>query len=167
MDAWRTFIPISCNAAAAYTTFISKSSKFSANDKALFITADGGGSNSTRCRLWKTELQALADEIGIPIEVSHFPPGTSKWNKIEHRLFAMISKNWAGKPLISVETIVSLIGSTTTKTGLKVICKVDKNHYETGLKVSDADFDNIDIEYLNVGTSNKWNYIIRGFKLLN
>ena len=133
----------------------------------LYITCDGGGSNASNSRLFKMEIASLATEIGLPIQVSHFPPGTSKWNKIEHRLFAMISKNWAGKPLVSVETIVSLIGSTTTKTGLKVICKVDKNHYETGLKVSDADFDSIDIEYINIGTSNKWNYIIRGFKLLN
>ena len=130
----------------------------------IYITCDGGGSNSSRSRLFKMELASLVNEIGIPIQVSHFPPGTSKWNKVEHRLFAMISKNWAGKPLVSVATVVSLIGSTTTTTGLKVICKVDENHYETGIKTSDAEFEKIDIEYIEVGTSNNWNYIIRGFQ---
>ena len=130
----------------------------------IYITCDGGGSNSSRSRLFKMELASLVEEIGIPIQVSHFPPGTSKWNKVEHRLFAMISKNWAGKPLISVAAVMSLIGSTTTTTGLKVICKVDENHYATGRKIDDAEYEKIDIEYIEVGTSNNWNYIIRGFR---
>src|SRR5436309_10567595 len=88
------------------------------NAERLLITADGGGSNGARVRLWKVELQKLADELGIPISVSHFPPGTSKWNKIEHRLFSFITQNWRGKPLVSHEVIVSLIASTTTEKGL-------------------------------------------------
>lgn len=128
----------------------------------IYITADGGGSNGSRNRLWKVELAKLAEETGLEIEVSHFPPGTSKWNKVEHRLFSYISKNWAGKPLISIETVIELIGSTTTKTGLKVICKEDKNIYEAGIKVGDEELDSIDIKYC--GPNKKWNYIIRGFK---
>ena len=100
--------------------------------KRLYINCDGGGSNSSRRWVWKYQLQLLANKTGLEIEVSHFPPGTSKWNKVEHRLFCYISKNWQGQPLIDIETIVSLIGSTTTKKGLKVICKVDNNTYETG-----------------------------------
>jgi len=91
----------------------------------LMITADGGGSNGSRVRLWKFELQKLADELGIPIRISHFPPGTSKWNKIEHRLFSYISLNWRGKPLVSHEVIVNLIAATTTRKGLKVRAKLD------------------------------------------
>ena len=102
----------------------------------LLITADGGGSNGSRVRLWKVELQQLADELGIPIIVSHFPPGTSKWNKIEHRLFSFISQNWRGKPLISHEVIVNLIAATTTTTGLKVRAELDTSVYPVGRKVS-------------------------------
>lgn len=128
----------------------------------IYITADGGGSNGSRNKLWKLQLANLAAETGLEIEVSHFPPGTSKWNKIEHRLFCFISKNWSGKPLIDIETIVSLIGSTSTKSGLKVVCDVDKRIYSTGIKVDDEQFDNIDIEFLGPNTG--WNYVIRGFK---
>jgi len=109
--------------------------------KNLLITADGGGSNSSRSRLWKKELQQFASETGLKIKVCHFPPGTSKWNKIEHRLFSFISKNWRGKPLESLEVIVSLIANTTTEKGLKVGALADKKEYEKGLKVSDKEVD--------------------------
>jgi len=105
----------------------------------LMITADSGGSNGARVRLWKAELQKFANETGLEIQVSHFPPGTNKWNKIEHRLFSAISLNWRGRPLINHEVIISLIESTTTKTGLKVHAALDTNHYPKGIKVSDAD----------------------------
>ena len=105
--------------------------------KRLLITADSGGSNGARVRLWKWELQKLADEIGLEISVCHFPPGTSKWNKIEHRLFSFISQNWRGKPLISHEVIINLIAATTTASGLAVKSKLDTNTYPAGLKVSD------------------------------
>ena len=107
----------------------------------LLITADGGGSNGSRVRLWKLELQRLADETGLEIAVCHFPPGTSKWNKIEHRLFSFISQNWRGKPLVSHEVIVNLIAATTTKTGLKVACELDRNSYPSGIKVSKKEMD--------------------------
>jgi hypothetical protein len=103
----------------------------------LLITADGGGSNSHRSRLWKVALQELADQIDLKLQVCHFPPGTSKWNKIEHRLFSYITQNWRGKPLVSRQAIVNLIASTTTKTGLIVRAALDTNHYDTGIKVSD------------------------------
>jgi hypothetical protein len=105
----------------------------------LLITADGGGSNGSRVRLWKMELQRLADETGLVIGVSHFPPGTSKWNKIEHRLFSFISKNWRGQPLTSLKVIVNLIGGTTTKTGLKVHAEIDAATHSAGVKVSDSE----------------------------
>jgi hypothetical protein len=103
----------------------------------LTITADCGGSNGNRTRLWKTELQKLADQTGLAIQVCHFPPGTSKWNKIEHRLFSFISKNWRGKPLTSLEVIINLIGAATTRTGLEVYARLDQNTYPKGIKVSD------------------------------
>ena len=131
------------------------------NATKLYVTADGGGSNGSRNRLWKLELAKLAQEIRIPIEVSHLPPGTSKWNKIEHRLFCYISKTWAGKPLIDVLTVVKLIGSTTTSKGLKVVCDVDERVYPVGVKVTDKQFDKIDIELLDL--NHGWNYIIHGF----
>ena len=127
--------------------------------KRLYINCDGGGSNSSRRWVWKYQLQQLANKTGLEIEVSHFPPGTSKWNKVEHRLFCYISKNWQGQPLIDIETIVSLIGSTTTKKGLKVICQVDNNVYETGKKISEEEKESINIEFLEPFT--QWNYIIR------
>src|SRR5208282_577130 len=105
----------------------------------LLITADGGGSNGSRLRLWKLELQRLADETGLAIAVSHFPPGTSKWNKIEHRLFSFISKNWRGQPLTSLKVIVSLIAGTTTRKGLKVHAEVDTRSYPAGIKVPDTE----------------------------
>ena len=105
----------------------------------MLITADGGGSNSSRCRLWKVCLQGLADDLGMRLVVCHFPPGTSKWNKIEHRLFSFITQNWRGRPLISREAVVSLIASTTTRTGLVVKAALDTNHYETAIKVTDAE----------------------------
>ena len=105
--------------------------------KRLLITADSGGSNGARVRLWKWELQQLADETGIEISVCHFPPGTSKWNKVEHRLFSFISQNWRGKPLISHEVIIHLIAATTSKTGLAVKSKLDSNTYPAGIKISD------------------------------
>ena len=105
----------------------------------LLITADGGGSNSSRSRLWKVALQGLADQLDMKLRVCHFPPGTSKWNKIEHRLFSYITSNWRGQPLVSLQTIVQLIASTTTKTGLTVQAAVDTNTYETGIKVTDEE----------------------------
>jgi hypothetical protein len=103
----------------------------------LLITADGGGSNGSRCRLWKVEVQRLADELGFPIAVCHFPPGTSKWNKIEHRLVCHITENWRGRPLINHEVIVSLIANTTTKAGLRIKAELDAGQYPTGVKVTD------------------------------
>jgi hypothetical protein len=105
----------------------------------LLITADGGGSNSSRSRLWRVSLQKLADELELKLAVCHFPPGTSKWNKIEHRLFSFITKNWRGRPLVSHQAIVSLIASTTTRTGLTVQAALDTNQYETKIKVTDAE----------------------------
>ena len=128
----------------------------------LYINCDGGGSNGWRVKLWKYELAMLAEETGLEIHVSHFPPGTSKWNKIEHRLFCFITKNWQGKPLIDINTIVNLIGSTKTGTGLTVKCATDENTYETGTKVSDEDFNRIEIE--RDSTNPSWNYVIRGLK---
>ncbi|WP_174502007.1 ISAzo13 family transposase [Acidiphilium sp. C61] len=122
----------------------------------LLITADCGGSNGARVRLWKRELQVLADELGIAISVCHLPPGTSKWNRIEHRLFAFITQNWRGKPLVSHQVIVQLIASTTTKTGLTVACRLDTNSYEKGIKVSDADIASLNIQPANF--HGEWNY---------
>lgn len=126
--------------------------------KRLLITADGGGSNGSRVRLWKWELQQLADEIGLGISVCHFPPGTSKWNKIEHRLFAWISENWRGKPLVSYAVILKLIAATTTKAGLSVQCQLDTNTYPTGRKVSDEEMATLSLQPdLFHG---EWNYTI-------
>lgn len=127
--------------------------------KKIMITADCGGSNSYRSRLWKHELQTLANELNLEIAVCHFPPGTSKWNKIEHRLFSQISQNWRGRPLINLQTVVELIGNTTTTSGLKVKVMVDKNTYEIGIKISDEDFAKININK-NV-FHGEWNYIIK------
>lgn len=124
----------------------------------LLITADGGGSNGSRVRLWKLELQNLANELGIPIRVSHFPPGTSKWNKIEHRLFSYISMNWRGKPLVSHETIVNLIAATTTRKGLKVRAELDSGHYPTGIKVTDEELKTVRI--FRDDFHGEWNYSI-------
>jgi len=105
----------------------------------LYVTADGGGSNSARSRLWKQELQRLADDTGLSIHVSHLPPGTSKWNKIEHRLFSQITTNWRGKPLVTLEAVVGLIGATTTQTGLKVRAVANTKSYALGRKVTEPD----------------------------
>ena len=125
----------------------------------IYITCDGGGSNGSRIWMWKYYLQELSNKTGLEIHVSHFPPGTSKWNKIEHRLFCYISKNWEGKPLLDIETVVNLIGSTTTKEGLEVVCVVDEKTYLTGIKISEEQKENINIEFL--GPNEKWNYVIR------
>jgi transposase len=124
----------------------------------LLITADGGGSNGSRVRLWKVELQRLADETNLEIAVCHFPPGTSKWNKIEHRLFSFISQNWRGKPLVSHETIVNLIAATTTKTGLKVICELDRSSYPSGIKVSKKQMEEVNLR--RDAFHGEWNYTI-------
>ncbi len=128
------------------------------NAKELMITADSGGSNGSRVRLWKVELQNLADELGMEISVCHLPPGTSKWNKIEHRLFAFITKNWRGKPLVSHEVIVNLIADTTTSTGLKVRCQLDTSAYPKGTKISDKELATINISKDNF--HGEWNYTI-------
>jgi transposase len=127
--------------------------------KRLLITSDGGGSNGVRNRLWKIELQKLADETGLAITVNHLPPATSKWNKIEHRLFAYISVNWRGRPLTSLETVIELISSTKTKGGLSVQAMVDHNTYPTGIKVSEADMAAVNIE--RDAFHGEWNYTIR------
>jgi DDE family transposase len=124
----------------------------------LLVTADCGGSNGARVRLWKRELQALASELGIAITVCHLPPGTSKWNKIEHRLFSFITQNWRGRPLVSYQAIVQLIAATTTETGLKVQCEIDPNIYPPGVKVSDAEMDAINIQRHEF--HGDWNYTI-------
>ena len=125
----------------------------------MLITADGGGSNGSRLRLWKLELQTLADELAMPISVCHLPPGTSKWNKSEHRLFSFITQNWRGKPLITHQVIVNLISATTTKAGLKVRAEIDPNLYPTGRKVTDAE-----MATLNIARDpfhGEWNYTMR------
>ena len=124
----------------------------------LLVTADGGGSNSSRGKLWKRELQSLAVETGLEINVCHYPPGTSKWNKIEHRLFSFISKNWRGKPLITLETIVNLIANTTTETGLKVRAMKDTTIYQKGIKVSDEELAKINLT--RDAFKGNWNYVI-------
>jgi transposase len=128
------------------------------NAQRLLITADGGGSNGSRLRLWKIELQKLADAIGLEIAVCHLPPGTSKWNKIEHRLFSYISQNWRGKPLISHEVIVNLIAATTTKTGLKVRCQLDTQSYPKGIVVSDDELAQVNLQPADF--HGEWNYAI-------
>lgn len=128
----------------------------------LLINADGGGSNGSRNRLWKIELQKFADEAGLNICVCHFPPGTSKWNKIEHRMFSVISMNWRGRPLTTVEVIVSLIAATTTKTGLKIKAARSDKTYMCGEKVSDADLQRLRI--LTADFHPEWNYAIRPHK---
>src|SRR2546427_1672708 len=124
----------------------------------LLITADRGGSNSRQSRLWKTELQRLADETGLRISVCHFPPGTSTWNAIEHRLFCHITQNWRGRPLVSLEAIVNLIGHTTTRRGLTVRADLDTGAYPTVVKVADADFAAVQLE--PAAFHGDWNYTI-------
>ena len=124
----------------------------------LLINADGGGSNGSRVRLWKRELQQLADETGLTITVGHYPPGTSKWNKIEHRLFSFITQNWRGKPLVSYEVIVSLIGATRNTKGLRVECQLDTNRYATGIKVTDRELAEVRLQPHEF--HGEWNYTI-------
>ena len=126
--------------------------------KELLITADCGGSNGYRIRLWKIELQNFANQTGLEITVCHFPPGTSKWNKIEHRMFSHISMNWRGKPLINHEVIVNLIGSTTTKQGLSIHAELDTNNYPKGIKISDEELENVNL--VKAGFHGEWNYTI-------
>jgi transposase len=125
----------------------------------LLITADGGGSNGSRCRLWKVALQRLADESGLGISVCHFPPGTSKWNKIEHRMCCHITENWRGRPLVSREVVVNLIGHTTTKTGLAIRSKLDENSYPTGREVTEQQMESLAIKRDKF--HGEWNYTIR------
>ena len=124
----------------------------------LLITADGGGSNGSRVRLWKRELQNFADESGLSVTVCHYPPGTSKWNKIEHRLFCHISQNWRGKPLTSRLAVIELIASTTTTTGLTVRCELDTRLYEKAIKISDEEFDGLNIQGNTFHP--EWNYTV-------
>ena len=124
----------------------------------LLITADCGGSNGARVRLWKREFQALANELGWSITVCHLPPGTSKWNRIEHRLFSFITQNWRGKPLVSCQTIVQLIGATTTRTGPQVQCAIDDALYPADVKVSDAEM--ADLKLIPHAFHGEWNYTI-------
>ena len=124
----------------------------------IYITCDSGGSNGYRVRMWKYQLQQFANRTGLKIEVSHFPRGTSKWNKVEHRLFCYISKNWQGKPLVDVQTAVDLIGATKTTTGLEVICLRDDTEYQLARKVSDEEFEMIKID--KIKPFETWNYII-------
>jgi Rhodopirellula transposase DDE domain len=128
------------------------------NASRLLITADGDGSNGSRVRLWKRELHKLANELDLDIVVSHLPPGTSKWNKIEHRLFSYISQNWRAKPLVSYRVIVELISATTTKTGLTVRCQLDTGQYPSGIIVSDAEMAAINIQRAEF--HGEWNYTI-------
>ena len=127
--------------------------------KTLLITADAGGSNGARLRLWKWELQKFADETGRALAVCHFPPGTSKWNKVEHRLFSFSSSNWRGEPLRDYETIVNLIARTTTAKGLKVICRLDRRKYATGRRISDDEMQHINLERDRF--HGDWNYVIK------
>ncbi len=129
------------------------------NAKKILITADCGGSNGYRNRLWKVELQKLADKTGLNLSVCHFPPGTSKWNKIEHKLFSFISKNWKGKPLISHAVIINLIAATTTTKGLTVKCRLDKKKYPKGIKISDKQIAEVNIQQDKF--HGEWNYTIR------
>jgi hypothetical protein len=124
----------------------------------LLITADAGGSNGSRLRLWKLELQQFADETGLSISVCHFPPGTSKWNKVEHRLFSFISSNWRGEPLRNYETIVNLISRTTTAKGLQVTCRLDRRKYPTGRKVTDEEIERVNLKPHKF--HGEWNYSI-------
>ncbi len=128
------------------------------NARRLLITADGGGSNGSRCRLWKIALQDLAAQLGLAIHVSHFPPGTSKWNKIEHRMFCHITQNWRGQPLISHEVIINLIAHTTTKTGLKIRAALDRGRYPTGVAIAADELAAVNLKRAN--SHGDWNYMI-------
>ena len=125
----------------------------------ILITADGGGSNGWRLRLWKLELQKFADQAGLSVTVCHFPPGTSKWNKIEHRLFSFISSNWRGEPLRDTETIVNLIAKTTTAKGLQVTCRLDRRKYPIGREITQAQMERVNLE--RNAFHGEWNYTIK------
>jgi hypothetical protein len=129
------------------------------NARQLLITADGGGSNGSRCRLWKVALQDLASQLGLTIHVCHFPPGTSKWNKIEHRMFCHITQNWRGKPLVSHDIIIQLIAGTATKNGLKIQAELDRGSYPTGVAVADEELASVNLKPANF--HGEWNYAIR------
>jgi hypothetical protein len=131
--------------------------RYPATDR-LMITADGGGSNGSRVRLWKVKLQELADTTGLTLVVCHYPPGTSKWNKLEHRMFCHITQNWRGRPLTSRLAVVDLIGATTTKSGLQVRCELDTNIYAKGIKVTDAQMAALNIK--GDAFHPEWNYTI-------
>jgi hypothetical protein len=128
------------------------------NASALLITADGGGSNGSRCRLWKVALQSLSARLGLPVHVCHFPPGTSKWNKIEHRMFCHITQNWRGRPLVSHEVIVNLIANTTTQAGLKIQAELDRGTYPTGIKITDAELASLNLK--RDSFHGDWNYTV-------
>ena len=130
-----------------------------ADTPALLLTADCGGSNGNRNKLWKVELQKLANELKKDIHVCHFPPGTSKWNKIEHRMFCHISNNWRGRSLISRQVVVQLIGNTTTKSGLRICADLDENIYEKGKKISDEQLGQVNL--VKQEFHGEWNYIIK------
>lgn len=129
------------------------------NADSILITADGGGSNGWRLRLWKLELQKFANQTGLCVSVCHFPPGTSKWNKVEHRLFSFISSNWRGEPLVDYQTVVKLIGKTTTAKGLKVTCRLDRRKYPVGRKVTDEEMKEVNI--IRNKFHGEWNYKIK------
>ena len=129
------------------------------NATTLTITADCGGSNGNRLRLWKTELQRLADDTALQISVCHFPPGTSKWNKIEHRLWSLIAKNWRGRPLVSHEVIINSIAATTTSSGLRVYAQLDERDYPQGIEVSDAQLAAVNLHPDDF--HGEWNYTIK------
>lgn len=131
------------------------------NARRLCICADGGGSNGSRARAWKFFLQELSNRIGIPITVAHYPPGTSKWNKIEHKMFSFISMNWKGRPLENFESVVKLISATTNKNGLKIKAKLDSKEYKKGIKITDREFDEIHLKFGNEFP--QWNYTILPF----
>ena len=124
----------------------------------LLITADGGGSNGSRCRLWKVALQELANRLEMPIRVCHFPPGTSKWNKIEHRMFCHITQNWRGRPLVSHDIIIQLIANTSTSQGLTIQAQLDRRKYPTGIKVSDEKLATVRLKPLRF--HGEWNYLV-------
>jgi hypothetical protein len=126
----------------------------------LLITADGGGSNGSRCRLWKVALQELAVRLGMPVHVCHFPPGTSKWNKIEHRMFCHITQNWRGRPLVSHEVIINLIANTTTQAGLKIRAELDRGIYPIGVKITDEELSGLNLKVAKF--HGDWNYIATG-----
>lgn len=128
------------------------------HSKKILICADGGGSNGSRNRAWKYFLQKLSDDIKLSVTVCHYPPGTSKWNKIEHRMFSFISMNWRGEPLVNYETVVNMISSTTTKTGLKIKAVLDKKNYEKGLKITDDQMSKLKIKFHSINS--QWNYTI-------